>query len=130
MMVPLLFLAATSADLDALNQSVELCNRKLANPVFSAETGRRSQFMLDAFREQETIVAARLDLAERRRTLRDMTGAKGSDDERSLAIAASQIEDRQRALNDRRMLEGIRRETIDSMRRYFLAHCASGKDKS
>jgi CheY-like chemotaxis protein len=36
-------------------------------------------------------------------------------------------DDRQRALNDRRMLEGIRQDAMDSMRRYFLLNCPAGR---
>jgi hypothetical protein len=65
-MMPLLFLAAASADLDALDQAVARCDRGIANPAFSAEAGRRSSFLLATYREQESIVAARLDLSQRR----------------------------------------------------------------
>ena len=61
-MIPLLFLALASADLDALDQAVARCDRTTANPVFAGEAGRRSQFLLDAYREQEAIVADKLRL--------------------------------------------------------------------
>jgi Fe-S cluster assembly ATP-binding protein len=32
------------------------------------------------------------------------------------------------ALNDKRMLEGIRKDAMDTMRRYFLNNCPAGKD--
>ena len=67
-MMPLLLLAAASADLDALDQAVARCDRGFANPAFSAEAAQRSQFLLDAYREQEAIVAARLEIAQRRAT--------------------------------------------------------------
>src|SRR5438067_198129 len=70
-MMPLLLLAAASADLDALDQAVARCDRNAANPAFAGEAARRSQFLLDAYREQEAIVAARLDLSDRRRALRE-----------------------------------------------------------
>ena len=31
------------------------------------------------------------------------------------------------ALNDQRMLEGIRQDTMDAMRRYFLLNCPAGR---
>jgi hypothetical protein len=126
-MMPLLFLAAASADLDALDQAVARCDRNAANPVFSGEAARRSQFLLDAYREQEAIVADRLALADQRRTLREAGTAKPAD-EKQLDLQAAAIEDRQRALNDKRMLEGIRQDAMDNMRRYFLTNCPAGKD--
>ena len=125
-MMPLLILAAASAELSALDQAVARCDRGVANPAFSSESARRSQFLLDTYREQEAIVAARLDLSQRRATLRE-AGAVKSADEKQLKLEEAAIEDRQRALNDQRMLEGIRQDAMDSMRRYFLFNCPAGK---
>ena len=127
-MMPLVLLAAASADLEALEGAVQRCDRNAANPTFAAETERRSRFLLDAFREQEAIVAARLDLAERRRALRE-AGAKATAETQQLAVEETLIEDRQRALNDQRMLEGIRQQAMDAMRRHYLLHCAAGTNK-
>ena len=128
MMVPLLIFAA-SAEMQALDQAVALCNRAVINPAFSSESGRRSQFLLDTYQEQEAIVASRLALTERRRLLREASGKKNTEEERAIALEEALIEDRQRALNDKRMLEGLRRDTMDAMRRHYLAHCPSGKNK-
>jgi len=125
-MMPLLFLVAASADLDSLNRAIAQCDRGTANPVFSAEAGQRSAFLLDTFREQESIVAARLDVSQRRATLREAGPVKAAD-EKKLSLEEASIEDRQRALNDRRMLEGIRQDAMDSMRRYFLLNCPAGR---
>ena len=125
-MMPLLFLVVASAELDALNQAVARCDRGTANPAFSAETAQRSAFLLDTYREQESIVAARLDVSQRRATLRE-AGAIKAADEKKLSLEEAAIEDRQRALNDSRMLEGIRRDAMESMRRYFLMNCPAGK---
>ena len=125
-MMPLLFLAAASADLDSLNRAVASCDRGTVNPIFSAEAGQRSTFLLDTYREQESIVAARLDISQRRATLREAGPVKTSDDKK-LSLEEAAIEDRQKALNDRRMLEGIRQDAMDSMRRYFLLNCPAGK---
>jgi len=125
-MMPLLMLAAVSADLDALDQAVAHCDRGTANPAFSAEAGRRSSFLLDTFREQESIVAARLDVSQRRATLRE-AGALKPVDEKKLSLEEAAIEDRQKALNDQRMLEAIRQDAMDSMRRYFLMNCPAGR---
>ena len=126
-MMPLLLLAAASADLDALDQAVARCDRSAANPVFSGEAARRSQFLLDAYREQETIVADRLALAGQRRTLREAGPIKASE-QKQIDLQEAAIEDRQKALNDKRMLEGIRQDAMDNMRRYFLTNCPAGKD--
>ena len=125
-MMSLLFLVAASAELDALNHAVARCDRERANPAFSSEAAQRSTFLLDTYREQEAIVAARLDLSQRRAALRE-TGVVKAADEKKFSLEDAAIEDRQRALNDRRMLEGIRRDAMDSMRRYFLMNCPAGK---
>jgi hypothetical protein len=126
-MMPLMLLAAASADLDALDQAVARCDRHAANPVFAGEAARRSQFLLDAYKEQEAIVADRLALADQRRALREAGPVKASD-QKQFDLQAAAIEDRQKALNDKRMLEGIRQDAMDSMRRYFLTNCPAGKD--
>ncbi len=126
-MIPLLFLAAASADLDSLDQAVARCDRGMANPAFSNEASRQSQFLLGAYREQESIVAARLDLSQRRRDLREASIKKNNAEEQRLDLENAALEDRQRALNDQRMLEGIRQDAMDAMRRYFLLNCPAGK---
>jgi hypothetical protein len=126
-MMPLLFLAAASADLDTLDQAVERCDRGVANPAFSNEAARRSQALLGAYREQEAIVAARLELTQRRRDLREASSKKSSGEEQKLELESAALEDRQRALNDQRMLEGIRQDAMDAMRRYFLLNCPAGR---
>ena len=126
-MMPLLLLAAASTDLDALDQAVARCDRHAANPVFAGEAARRSQFLLDAYREQEAIVADRLALSDQRRASREAGPIKAAD-QKQFDLQAAAIEDRQKALNDRRMLEGIRQDAMDTMRRYFLTNCPAGKD--
>jgi hypothetical protein len=126
-MMPLLLLAAASADLDALDQAVARCDRNAVNPVLSGEAARRSQFLLDAYHEQEAIVNDRLALADQRRTSREAGPVKAAE-EKQLELQEAAIEDRQKALNDKRMLEGIRQDATDTMRRYFLNNCPAGKD--
>jgi hypothetical protein len=128
-MMPLLLLAAASADLDALDQAVARCDRNAVNPIFSSEAARRSQFLLDAYREQEGIVNERLALNDQLRTLRETPPAKPTEEkqvEKQLGLQQAALEDRQKALNDRRMLEGIREDAVDSMRHYFLNNCPAG----
>jgi hypothetical protein len=128
-MIPLLILAAASVDLDALDQAVARCDRHVANPVFSGEAARRSLFLLDAYKEQEGIVADRLALADQRRALREAADMKAADakaTEKQLDLQQAALDDRQKALNDKRLLEGIRDDAMDSMRRYFLMNCPVG----
>ena len=127
-MMPLLLLAAASADLDALDQAVARCDRHAANPVFAGESARRSQFLLDAYKEQEAIVADRLALADQRRASREAGPIKAAD-QKQFDLQGAAIEDRQKALNDRRMLEGIRQDAMDTMRRYFLTNCPAGSSR-
>jgi hypothetical protein len=128
-MMPLLFLAAASADLDTLNQAVAHCDRAAVNPMFAGEAGRRSQFLLDAYHEQEAIVNERLALADQRRALREDSSMKPAEQkelEKQLDAQQADLDDRQKALNDKRMLEGIREDAMDSMRHYFLLNCPAG----
>ena len=125
-MIPLFFLFAASADLDALNSAVARCDRRTAAPVFAAEQAYRSANILDAYREQEAIVAMRLAVSQKRAAMRE-GGKVLAADEKKLALEEASIEDRQRALNDKRMLEGIRRDAMDTMRRYFLLNCPAGQ---
>jgi len=127
--MPLLFLAAASVDLDTLNQAVARCDRAAVNPMFAGEAGRRSQFLLDAYHEQEAIVNDRLTLADQRRVLREdgsMKAAEQKELEKQLDAQQADLDDRQKALNDKRMLEGIREDAMDSMRHYFLLNCPAG----
>lgn len=133
MMLLVIFAATASADLDALDQAVARCDRHASNPVFSAEAARRSEFLLDAFREQEAIVNERLALINQRRAMREtatgQAAVKLSEQkqiEKQLDLQQAALDDRQKALNDQRMLEGIRQDAMDSMRRYFLNNCPAG----
>jgi len=128
-MMPLIFLAAaaSSTDLGALDAAVTRCDRNAVNPVFAGEGARRSEFLLEAYREQQAIVADRADLAERRRAWRESASPSAADD-KALKLAEASVDDRQKALNDSRMLEGLRQDAIDTMRRYFLTNCPAGKE--
>nr|WP_294848756.1 hypothetical protein [uncultured Sphingomonas sp.] len=130
-MISLIFLASlTATDLDTLDSAVERCSRAEVSPVFAQQAQRQSQFMTDAYREQESIVADRLDIANRKRALREagVTGLKGGDSLPELDLSAAAVEDRQRALNDKRLLESLRSDAMDAKRRYYLAHCSGTKE--
>lgn len=125
----LLMIAAASADLDTLQQAVQQCNRAQVNPMFEGEAARRSQFLLDTYHQQESIVNDRLTLAGQQRTLREAVGMKTSEkaaNQKQLDLQQAALDDRQKALNDQRMLEGIRDDAMDSLRRYFLLNCPAG----
>ena len=128
-MIALMFLAAVSADLDTLSQAVARCDRTAVNPMFAGEAGRRSQFLLDTYHEQEGIVSDRLALADQRRSLRQDTSTKPTEQkqlQKQLDDQQADLDDRQKALNDKRMLEGIREDAMDSLRHYFLLNCPAG----
>ena len=134
-MIALLFLAAAAADLDALDQAVQQCDRSAVNPMFAGEAARRSEFLLDAYKEQAAIVTDRLALADQQRALRETPDAKPADEkqaQKQLDLQQAALDDRQKALNDKRMLEGIREDAMDSMRHYFLLNCpaGSGQDRA
>src|SRR3569833_2737253 len=132
-MMPLLFLAAASADLDTLDQAVARCDRAAVNPMLAGEAARRWQLLLDAYKEQEGIVTERLALTEQRRTLRDTPEMKPADQkqaEKQLDLQQAALDARQQALNDKRMLEGIREDAMDSMRHYFLLNCPAGRGQA
>ena len=105
-LLSLLAVAPITSELEALDQAMASCSRTVVNPAFAADTGRRSSVITELFREQEAIVRQRLDNADRRRALRETrpSGRLASDEDQQLAMAALALEDRQRALNDRRML--------------------------
>jgi hypothetical protein len=131
--IAFLYLAAASADLDTLNQAVARCDRNAVNPMFAGEAARRSEFLLDAYHEQQAIVSDRLTLADQRRALREpgttsskSTAAEQKQLAKQLDLQQADLDDRQKALNDKRMLEGIREDAMDSMRHYFLLNCPAG----
>lgn len=129
-MILFLALSLTASDLDTLDAAVERCARAEVNPVFAQQAERQSQFMTEAYREQESIVADRLDIANRKRALREagVTSVKGGDSVSALDLRAAATEDRQRALNDKRLLENLRSDAMDAKRRYYLAHCSGAKE--
>ena len=61
--------------------------------------------------------------------MREAADAKPTDQkqaEKQLDLQQAALDDRQKALNDKRMLEGIREDAMDSMRHYFLLNCPAG----
>lgn len=127
-MMPLLVLAAAAADLDALDQSVTQCDRAAANPVFAAEAARRSQFLVDVYKQEEAIVNARLAIAAQRQALQQ-SGTHSAAEEKDLDLQNATLDDKQKALQDQKTLESAREDAMDAMRRYFLLHCPVGGER-
>lgn len=129
----ILFLAFAAgvgaAEIDALQQSVARCDRVAVRRTFEAEPQRRGDFVAGLFREQEAIVEARLALAERRRSLRGTGGKLALESRRAIDNEAHDLEDRQNALNDRRILDGARRDALNQLRALYLVSCR-GKDEA
>jgi hypothetical protein len=120
---------SASADLEELDRAMARCERTAVNPLFAAEAQRRSDFLTAALKEQEAIAAERLAVADRRRALRETAARSGvGDSEQQLNLIGLALEDRQRALNDRRTVESMRSEAMDAKRNFYLSHCAPSKD--
>ncbi len=127
-MISLLFIIAlASADLDMLDQQVARCDRAAASPTFAAEAGRRSQFLIDAYKQQESITQARLDIAGKRQALREAAGRSDASQDKALDLQSATLDDRMKALNDQRSLEAAREQAVDATRHYFLLHCPAGQ---
>jgi hypothetical protein len=128
-MISLVLFALASADLDSLDQAVTRCDRESANPVFAGEAARRSQFLIDTYREQESIVNARVDLVAQRQALAEDTTNAAAAQLKDLEKQDSLLDARMKALNDQRSLEAARVQAMDAMRHYFLLHCPAGERK-
>ena len=92
-LLTLLAAAPITAEVEVLDQAMATCARAVVNPAFAAEAGRRSRVMTDTLREQEAIVAERLDIATRRRALRENrpSGMRANDNDQQLEMTALEI---------------------------------------
>lgn len=136
-MIPLFLLALAvpneAPSLTALADGVARCDRPATTAVFQAEEARRTQFLTLAYAEQEAIVHERAAIAARRQLLRAGTPTPGqinTDTDAILINATALITDQQQALDDSRLLERLRREAIDQMRRQFLSTCGDGRRRA
>ncbi len=62
-----------------------------------------------------------------------MKSAEKSASQKQLDLQQAALDDRQKALNDKRMLHGIHDDAMDALRRDFLLNCpvgASGEAKA
>ena len=119
-----LALAATAdpTDFDALNKAVAKCDRAVVTRTVTDTVDRHSTFLVDAFGEQRAIAQARSDWAERRRRLH--AGEKVTDSEATLTLAREALDDRQRALDDRRTLDRLEQDMMFHFRQQYLTQCA------
>lgn len=115
--------------LTALADGVARCDRPATTTVFQTEETRRTQFLTDAYAEQEAIVQERRALAVRRAALRAAT-VQTADSEAAVTLADALNADRQAVLDDARLLERLRHEAIDQMRRQFLSTCGDGRRRA
>lgn len=134
----LLLALAASTDLSTLDEAIQNCRRDAVLPVFAAEPTLRSAFLTSALTEQAAISAARLEVANKRRALREAAaqrppgGTQGpapTESDAELALQQLALDDRQRALDDRRRLEAMRHDAVNAKREYFLTRCGSSKPK-
>lgn len=125
-------LATEPIDLSLLTGAIDRCDRKVALPMFAAEQQRRSAAVVAFYQEQAQITSERIELAARRRALREetfpSTPTTEGPPEVQLTLQQLSLDDRQRALDDRRRLEGLRQQAIDMSRQYFLARCAGQQE--
>ena len=110
-----------ATSLPVLAEAVERCDREMTTPAFRGEEERRSRVMVSIYAEQQAIAEARVALMARRSALRIAPVA--SDSETAISSEASTLADRQATLDDSRQLERLRQETMDQLRRHYLAQC-------
>ncbi len=114
-------LTVDGADLPALSKAVAACDRPAVARSVEGETKRHGAFLIDSFKEQGEIAAARADFAGRRRTLR--AGSKSADTEQALTLASETLDDRQRALDDARNLDRLKQDAMGWFRQQFIIQC-------
>ncbi len=122
--VPAVVLTVDGSDLPALSKAVSACERPVVARLVEGETARHGAFLLDAFREQGEIAAARAGLAARRHALHAAApGSKTADTDQSLALLNETLDDRQRALDDARNLDRLKQDALGWFRQQFIIQC-------
>ena len=124
-------LAADGPDLANIDVAVAKCDARTMTRTFSDEPQRRRAFTIAAFNEQQAIIVARQALATRRLAMLPPGATiQPTPDERSAVERETQaLTERQKELDDSRMLSGLRDDALDMMRRQYLVSCASGRDR-
>lgn len=123
-MIPLLaLLAATLAGPDPVPalEAVKTCDRQAMSGLVKAEPRRRADFAATAYAEQQSIARDRAALLARQ-TVESSAAGKAS-----LDLALTQLEARQKQLEDARAVERGWRDLYDELRADYLANCAGGK---
>jgi len=126
MMLAMTLFAADDGEFDALSKAATSCNRAVVTRAWTDEVKRHSGFLLDSYREQREIAAARVDLAERRRKLRSgvaLPPGATPDTEQALTLLSESITDRQTALDDMRQLDRQQQEMVGYFRQLYLSQC-------
>lgn len=105
--------------------AVKTCNRVEIRKMISIEPHRRTEFAAAVYAEQREIARERAAL------LAAPNGEQGAGTpagQASTANALSQLDARQKQLDDARAIETSWRELFDEMRADFLANCSGRKD--
>ena len=127
---------AEGPDLTTIDRAVAKCDAKVMTATFADEPQRRRAFAIAAFAEQESIVAARRALAARRLAppaaqvplAAPVGGAVSAEDERADMDRLGHIlNERQQALDDARMLSGMRDQALDLMRQQYVSKSSGGR---
>jgi hypothetical protein len=113
-------LASDSGDIEGLSKAASACDRGAMSKAWKDEVARHSAFIVTAIAEQRAIADARIALAERRRKSRTMGPPES---EAVLSVAATDIDDRQRALDDQRTLDRMRQDAVSYFRQQYLTEC-------
>lgn len=126
MLAAALMFVADDGEFETLSKAAANCNRSVVTRAWTEEVKRHSAFLLESFRQQREIAAARVELAERRRKLRvGEAPAAGAtpDTDQALALVAASIIDRQDALDDLRQLDRQQQEMVGYFRQLYLTQC-------
>lgn len=122
-------LAIEGPDLSTIDGAVAKCDSKIMTKTFADEPPRRRAFVIAAFAEQQEIVKARRALAERRTALTQpgQTVQVTSEQKDAVERESHALAERQRELDDVRMLNGLREDALDLMRKQYVATCTGGR---
>ena len=113
--------AADAPDFDLFAKAVDKCDRGAVAKTVGASVNRHGRFLIDSYKEQRAIGQTRIDLSERRRKLR--AGEKGADTDAVLNSAEEALIDRQRVLDDERILARAEQDTVAYFRQQYLTQC-------
>jgi len=122
-------LAIDGPDLSTIDTAVAKCDTKIMTKTFTDEPPRRRAFVIAAFAEQQEIVKARRALAEKRMALtqQGQTVQVTADQREGIEREGQALAERQRELDDVRMLNGLREDALDLMRKQYITTCSGGR---